>query len=317
MERQKFQLIFLITLFCVGFYAFKVGDFSKTTTTFDENEMVADITMTKEHKEDKPPQNDEAVLAYDAQEVTVNPPSALSGKSKSEIYKIRKEYVKSSIFARAGYEPSEQVFGAIENGKPWISANVCANPQTGLQGISGPSEEARFINNPTMLVAIEYPFIVHYTDSERCSSKRAELIPRKITYSKDKKEITVTYFHLPFTTNNNSSFYCFNGLNAVDMGYKYAYIDKSKSTYDVDFMNEDNLSTAVHEFQNYIHLGSSCRHEGGCNNGSPRQPFGEFKSNATKYNYQNREIYIKLWKSMPKSPQAPADMTERIILKWS
>ena len=82
-------------------------------------------------------------------------------------------------------------------------------------------------------------------------------------------------------------------------------------------MNEDNLGTSVHEFQNYIHVGGSCGREGGCNNGSPRQSFSEFKSNATKYNYQNREIYIKLWKSMPTSPQSPADITERIILKWS
>ena len=281
MERQKFQLIFLIIIICIGFYAYKIGDIGNNAAASEGNELIADITLTRDKKNANYAIKNEPVFANDSQEIIVNPPTPLSGKSKSEVYNIRKEYVKSSIFARANYEPSQQVFGAIESGKPWISANVCAEPQTGLLGISGPSEESRFINNPIMLVAIEYPFIVHYTDSDRCSSKRAELIPRKITYSKSKKEITVTYYHLPFTTNNNTSFYCFNGLNAVDLGYKYAYVDKNKSTYDVDFINGDNFSTAVHEFQNYIHLGGSCGREGGCNNGSPRQPFSEFKSNAT------------------------------------
>ena len=129
--------------------------------------------------------------------------------------------------------------------------------------------------------------------------------------------IIVKYYHLPFTTNNNPSFYTFNGVNARDLGYKYAYLDKKKSTYDVDFISSDNLSTGIQEFQNFIHLGSSCRHEGGCNNGSPRQHFLEFKSNETSYNYENRYIQIKLWKNKPKSPEDPADITERIILSWS
>ena len=129
--------------------------------------------------------------------------------------------------------------------------------------------------------------------------------------------IIVKYYHLPFTTNNNPSFYMFNGVNARDLGYKYAYLDKKKSTYDVDFISSDNLSTGIQEFQNFIHLGSSCGHEGGCNNGSPRQHFLEFKSNETSYNYENRYIQIKLWKNKPKSPEDPADITERIILRWS
>ncbi len=333
MENQKFQIIFLIVMLFIGVYFFKQGDLANTANisnvanVSETSDTVSDAVMTHEIKKEENQNSDKSqkskykvfapTIPSDIKEVPVNPPVALSGKSKSEVYNIRKHYVKSSVFAKSGYEPSEQVFGSIESGKPWISANVCAEPQTGLLGISGPSEESRFINNPTMLVAIEYPFIVHYTDADNCSSSRAELIPRTIVYSPSKKEIIVEYFHLPFTTNKNASFYSFNGLNAVDMGYKYAYIDKSKSTYPVDFINSDNLSNSVHEFQNYLHVGGSCGRNGGCNNGSPRQGFAEFKSNATEYNYKNREIYIKLWKSHPNSPNDPADIVERIILKWS
>lgn len=321
MQNQKFYLVFFICLITIAIFAIKHSELNLLTnnTEFSDSTGFESASMSYDDtkKEEKITSNNKIQYASDAENIVVNPPTPLSGKTKSEIYRARKEFVKRSIFARANYEPSEDVFGGIESGKPWISANVCAQPDTGHLGITGPSEESRFINNPTMLVAIEYPFVVHYTDLKICEGSNSELIPTKITYSPSKKEITVTYYHLPFTTNNNSSFYMFNGVNARDLGYKYAYLDSSKSTYKVDFTNSDNLSTRVHEFQNFIHLGSSCGHEGGCNNGSPRQSFLEFKSNATEYNSKNKEIYIKLWKSMPKSPDAPADVTERIILKWS
>ena len=325
MEKQKFYLIFLICLIFIGFNAYKLGDF-KLQSNAGENDMLSEASMSYAEKPSNENKNsggnssivdEKRELAPDARDIQVNRPTALSGKSKSEIYNLRKAYVKNSIFARTGYEPSEAVFGGIESGKPWISADVCVDPSIGLQRITGPSEEARFINNPTILVALEYPYIVRYTDPDICASDRSEMIPQRITYSPSKKEITVTYYNLPFTTNNNPSFYMFNGVNARDLGYKYAYVDNSKSTYKVNFVNSDNISTGVKEFQNFIHLGGSCGHDGGCNNGSPRQPFLEFKSNETSYSAKNREIYIKLWKSMPNSPASMPDIVERIILKWS
>lgn len=326
MNIQKFYFVFITTLLFIGVYSFKVGNINNIFAELKSDQATSDVLseafMTYNNNNstyNKKNINSESEQkqSSDFQHIAVNLPTALSGKSKSEIYNIRKKYVKESVFAKANYEPSEEVFGGIVGGKPWISANVCANPQTGLQSINGPSEESRFINNPTMLVAIEYPFIVHYTDSERCASKRVELIPTSIKYSAKKKLIIVKYYHLPFSTNNNPSFYVFNGINARDLGYKYAYIDMNKSSYPVDFIHSDNISAGIKEFQNFIHLGGSCGHDGGCNNGSPRQPFLEFKSNATSYNNENRVIYIKLWKSMPKSPDAPADIIEKIILKWS
>ena len=325
MQNQKFYIIFLVFLFFIFIYAVRyveIPNANKTENQLSDVNFLEQAQMQRANigiergsgnynKFDSIPD-----VAVDTDFVNVNMPVPLSGKSKNEIYKIRKSYVISSIFANTKYEPSERVFGQIVSGKPWISANVCAEPNTGLLGISGPSEESRFINNPTMLVAIEYPFIVRY-NNDICTRSTSQLIPRKIAYTPSRKEITVVYYHLPFTTNNNSSFYTFNGLNAVDFGYKYAYIDNSKSSYVVDFINSSNLSNGVHEFQNFIHLGGSCGHSGGCNNGSPRQGFAEFKSNATKYNYENREIYIKLWKSRPNSPADKPDMVERIILRWS
>ena len=143
------------------------------------------------------------------------------------------------------------------------------------------------------------------------------MLPKKITYNGLKKEISVTYERLPFVTNGNHAFYTFNGLNARDLGYKYAYVDKKQSTYEPEFTESDNISNTVIEFRNYIHVGGSCKHSQGCNNGSPRQSYLEFKENLSGNIDKESEIYIKLWKEMPSSPSAKPDIVEKIILEHS
>ncbi len=60
-------------------------------------------------------------------EIKVNGMRNFSGKTKAEIYKIRKYYVSKSIFKSKDYEPSEEVFGQIQDRLPWrsIFTEVC------------------------------------------------------------------------------------------------------------------------------------------------------------------------------------------------
>lgn len=250
-------------------------------------------------------------------DIQINPPTELSYKLKENIYASRIDYVQNSIFHSGNYHPSDEVFGSIESGKPWIANDICKDWQTKALKIDGPSEEARFINNPTILVAIEYPFsFSNFDDVSWCTNSISTISPTKITYQKSKNEITVSYKRLPFETENNHSFYTFNGVNARDLGYKYAYIDQSKTTYDkIIFQNDRNISKGIIEFQNFIHLGSSCKVPGGCNNGSPRQTYLEFKQQDTDYSQSNGEIYIKLWHKKPSSPSQKADIIEKIIIE--
>ncbi len=243
-------------------------------------------------------------------------PIPLSGKSKKEIYDIRKNYVENSIFANQDYEPSEDVFGQIESGKPWISSNVCKDPKTHSMRISGRSEESRFIVNPNVLVALEYPFsFSNYPNEEWCADDTINMLPEILEYDGYKKEIKVYYRRLPFPTNDGFSFYQFNGINARDLGYRYAYVDMAKSSFKPVFTDSDNIGTRAVEFQNFIHLGGSCGVEGGCNNGSPRQSYLEFKQAETDYSYSNGEIYIKLWRNEPSSVKNDADLVEKIIIR--
>lgn len=244
-------------------------------------------------------------------DIPVNRPVPLSYKTKAEVYNLRKNAVNNSIFKNPDYEPSDTVFGQIEDGKPWKSLNACS--VNGRSDINGASEESRFILNPTILVAATNDFRLHCTDN----NKILHLTPISVKYFEPNKEIIVTYDRFDINTLDYNTYYEFNGLNARDFGYKYAYIDKEKTTYDLIFVNGQNIGNQIVEFKNYIHTGGSCGVPGGCNNGSPNQPMLDFH-NSHRWNTpykQYREIYIKLWKNMPKSPQDEADINERIIIE--
>ena len=266
-----------------------------------------------EEKQDAPAK--EYLLLQEVRDVPVRPMFALSGASKKAVYDLRKEAVKASPFAREGYEPSAAVFGGITSYKPWIAADLCKDVATNLHKTKGPSEETRFINNPTALIALEYPFVFNGRGAAWCTRADANTLIQKITYDGPRKEIIVTYLGLPFLASKNGTFYAFNGINARDLGYPYVYLDVARSTYFPVFTSEPNISNEVVEIQNYIHVGFSCGAKGGCNNGSPRQPMLEFTEDPSASRYPNgREMYLKLWRSRPESADDPADIVERIII---
>lgn len=247
--------------------------------------------------------------------IPVAKPIPLSYKTKDEIYNLRKEAVKKSIFNSPEYQPSEEVFGEIEDKKPWIRDNICVPINTLEISISGNSEEARFILNPSALVMIDYPFINGCEENKYIAHENAS----EIKYNSEKNEILVTYDMLNIPTLTNQSYYKFSGLNARDLGYKYGYIDKLKSTFELKFVNDENIGNSVTEFQDYLHTGSSCRHKGGCNNGSPLQPMLHFANpyiQNSEYKL-DKEIYIKLWKNEPNSESDKPDIVERIIFRYS
>lgn len=247
-------------------------------------------------------------------EVKVNQVVALGDKTKEEVYELRKKFVEKSIFSNMDYEPSEEVFGQIVTGKPWYSASVCVN-STKPGKVGGLSEESRFINNPSVLVALEFPYNFRVLNDQKwCTSNVNNLIPKKIFYSKAKKIVTVVYERIPFR-NSERNHYEFNGINANDLGYSFAYVDLNKSTFKPEFVNSQNISNKVSEFLDFIHVGFSCQLEGGCNNASPPQQELDFRVTNTQYTKHNGTIYIKLWKEYPSSVENEADMTEIIVLE--
>lgn len=294
MQSSKTPIIFFalgFLFFCVSVYLFINQDFSEKV------KPDVPLVQTKENN----------ILS-----IPYNYPENLSGKTKEEIFDIRKEYVSKSIFADENYTPSEEVFGQIESGKPWMSLNICKEKGE-PNNTFGPSEEGRFIYNPSVLVALDHPFIFYSSQKEWCTSDLNNLIPKEVSYNKTTREITVVYSALPFKTSKD--FYDFNGVNARDFGYNFIFLDLSKSTFAPEFLNRENISNSIWEFQNFIHLGGSCGVEGGCNNGSPAQPMLFFGNTGYNSDGKNGIIYLKLWKERPASPQDVPDIAEKIILE--
>lgn len=252
--------------------------------------------------------------------IPFNQPSALSFTTKKDVYEIRKKAVANSIFATPDYQPSEEVFGKIVDYKPWVSMKQCQYESTGVSDIDGPSEEGRFIENPALLVAPEYGFYGYSCEELQKRSQREE-IPLYMLYDKENNELSIVYKHLVFCNpKNHPAWFTLNGLNARDLGYKYVFVDKAKSTFNFHFVEDYNASQFPYEFLNYIHLGRSCKHELGCNNGSPNQPQINFRYPCVGKDgkfQKNKMIYLKLWKNYPKSVGDKADIIVKIIIQNS
>ena len=236
--------------------------------------------------------------AADVENITINSPINLSYKSKQEIYNIRKSYVEKSIFAKPDYEPSEEVFGGIVDNKPWISmdwsfAYDYNNPENYVIETNGPSSHSRSLINPSLPVFIDYPFAIPRVPEyvSEYSIMPLLMVPVKAVYYKPQKEVDITYKKL--ITPKGEGGYQINAINARDMGYNYIFVDKNKSTYNIKYISNDNLSTSIKELTDFIHLGGSCKVSGGCNNWSITREDLQFRPveevNNTKSEQNNNQ----------------------------
>ncbi len=249
----------------------------------------------------------------------INPPSEYNYLSKQQIFDIRKNHVKHSIFARENYEPNSIVFGDIVDNKPWWGSIKCN--QLNYKGdyhenIQGPSKVSVQMNNPNALVGLSMPYIPWDigTNKEFCTSDYSNFSPISLQYGEKDKLIVAEYgltkkfLKLRTNINGKSTRYVIqlSGLNARDFGYHYMYIFDTKN---IKMYSETNNATEnISIFRDYIHLGGSCKYKDGCNNISPMQ-------NNLIFSITNlpAEINIKLWKKKPTNPYIKADMYYRII----
>ena len=89
---------------------------------------------------------------------------------------------------------------------------------------------------------------------------------------------------------------------------------KVKERIEIFEAPKSNISKDVYELYNFIHLGYACKVNGGCNNGSPRQEFTEFKNNNPG-SESGKMIYLKLWKTRPATPAQTPDIVEKIVFQ--
>lgn len=253
--------------------------------------------------------------SHDIVNIEINPLESYNGKTKREMYDIRKSYVKKSLFYSHGYVPNEEIFGEIEDGKNWwgLEPLVCSHgDEDTTRGVSALS---RFINNPDLLVQTYFPFNLTYYDGvkEYCNSKFSRNIPTELFYDPKSNTITAKYLMSPFVYKNTVNYYglkdihyplILSGLNARDFGYEYMHIN---NLYNVRMLNDPNAAAQVHQFRDFIHVGGSCRYNGGCNNMSPRQTELEFNITGLP-----AELNMKLWKKQPLLKDLNGDINFKI-----
>ena len=235
-----------------------------------------------------------------SQYIKINPLQEYNYLSKDEIYSIRKNYVKKSLFWTPLYEPSNEIFGQIQSGKPWwgLQHTICISGEDNTTGISAMS---RFINNPNLLVTFMSVYIFkHKPETEEfCNSKFANFMPYKAYFDAKNKIITARYKMGRFIIDNlqgysdgeHPHYLMLVGMNAKDFGYRYVKIQK---LVNIGMRTSPNAAENIHEFQDYIHVGGSCGAEGGCNNISPRQSELEFQIKDLP-----AEISMELYKHHP------------------
>lgn len=240
----------------------------------------------------------------------INPLSEYDFMTKDEIYEIRTTHVMNSIFASPKYKPSQEVFGQIEDGKPWYGANFfpCGHGEV----TSGASYRSKFINNPTALIDVSNDML-YRNDSEDSFCKNTKtwlLLVDKLTYDKDKKLITAVYkldnTFLYNNPNKRSSVLDFGAVNAKDFGYIWGYAYEFDN---LEFQQSTNVGSDIYSFKDFIHTGSSCGVPGGCNNHSPWQKELDFHLTSLP-----ASATFKLWKKLPRSKEDEPDIYFKVIM---
>lgn len=252
------------------------------------------------------------------QSVQVNPLSEYNYLTKKQIFDIRKNHVKNSLFSKEDYEPDTRVFGAIADSKPWWGTVTCG--KLNYKGdyherIEGASKVSAQMNNPDALVGLSLPFLpwdLGY-NKEFCTADYSKFLPISIQYSEEnnliiaKYKLTKNFLKFRASVNRRNTRYPIqlSGLNALDFGYDYVYAFDTKNISMFDQNN--NVTDDLKIFRDYIHPGGSCKYKDGCNNISPMQNDLMFTVTALP-----AEINLKLWKKKPMNKYVKADMYYRI-----
>ena len=258
---------------------------------------------------------------------TVSAPKVFNGKTRAEIYDLRKKAVADSPFFAQNYEPSNEVFGSIVDGKPWYGANSrpCSVKNSNVQEvIKGDTLLSPIVLNPNALVSI-FSIACHTKldlNSSFCKAHHNYIFtPTGVNYKAKENTLEIRYRLNDTLTGNNvykkKHDLQITGINARDAGFEYVTATNFTGGY---FFNQVyvggqlvknyNVTQGVYKFQDFIHLGGSCGVEGGCNNISPRQTYLEFGLSSFP-----AQMDLKLWRSKPKSPNATADLNCKIIFE--
>jgi len=267
---------------------------------------------------------DQAVSA--GLEIPVQKPIDLNFRSKAEILELRRHYVAlTPNLVAQPYEPSAEVFGAIEDNKPWWGLAGQGIWGPGSNSALGPAEESRFIANPFLLAGAN-PAVVEIWDPDKVHDEdwqRSDFPvcwqPNFITWWPQQSLMQVEYpvsqfnqdlynWRMKMRSQEITPAFGVVAYNAVDFNLNWIYIDTARS---LNIENINHPPAEAVKIGQYIHCGGTCGIAGGCNNMSP-----EVRAiDKIKYKALPARVWVSLWRNKPSNINVKPDMVVYIDLK--
>ena len=254
--------------------------------------------------------------------VAINSATQFNWKTKDVVLNMRRLAVNCyPDLLKEKYIPSQIVFGAIRDNRPWWGTAGEAVFGSGDSSILGPAEESRFILNPFMLVGINSATLGIWNRDKITPEDIANAdfpfywSPEQLKFDAKNASAHLTYNVSDFLKRINASGklahavttpkFSLVAYNARDFGYQYILVDLKKSS---NVANECQSAEPARLHQ-FIHCGGTCGYPGGCNNMSPFTP----EIDRLNFTTLPAHLVVNLWKNRPFSQQ-PADFSMTIDL---
>jgi hypothetical protein len=242
-------------------------------------------------------------------EIAIRPTREYDFASREQVLGPRSGYVRaeSALFGAFGgveYEPSQQVFGNVTSGRPWWGLVGLAFFGPGARSIEGDSAQSRYIENPYLLVGVEETWahvVSTGTEAPHPVSPRALYLGFDDSGRRGWARFDVRAFfdegaRLDYPEAKERTVrLC--AYNASDLGLRLLAFDADGS------QNVERLTTGIIVDPEFIHVGSSCGYQGGCNNKSPS--FGAYVISVPSL---PARLAVKLWRASPSSAAAQPDV---------
>ncbi len=250
--------------------------------------------------------------------IKIQPMSRYDGISREDIIKKRQDKMIYSSFYRYNYEP--KVFDDVKEGEKWQGdKNSCARYKLN----DGLSEASIWINNPDILVHMTLyskyftgVYAGEYNPVFCVYAKQLLFKPLRITYDKEKKEITSIYKAYNVLLGIGSHVFgaldfTFSPINAYDAGFNYYTMAESSG---LTFSTQGNIRNSVKNLSDVV---STRAHMAVCpqcyiNGKESCMCYKNVENMTAQLTSKQAEVLFKLWKENPKLKNDEADFYYRI-----
>lgn len=256
--------------------------------------------------------------------ISLEKPQELDGLSYVQVLRKRVDAVdKHAALLASPYAPSDGIYGMIRGGRPWWGTIGYFYFGPGSRSADGPSEEARFLLNPFLLVNVDFMGLSIWNprsfawddnrigeDELRDGSVPLYCAPTSVTWWPERRRASVTYGlsrwmqdvapWLASSIDLSMTDLLLQPINARDMGFNFLFV----SLNDSHNVSQRGHSNEVVRIRSFVHLGKNCGHPRGCNNASPYQR----QLHGIQIRALPARLELRLWRERPTDVTSAPDL---------